>query len=742
MQLAGQSRILPGASRSPHSRRRQRRPDPTAEPQHRLYVNPSSGFACPEQASDATADVCARQPAAEPPPSGAFDWPSAAIGAASAGGDVRGHVGSPMRLLLALAAATAVALPASASAQAAPSVSTTPCPKLQPEARCGHVEVPLDRSRPDGAAIPIGFVVLPRTKPAEPAHEPVFVVFGGPGDAGSANPDAVLRNFGGVRDHHDIVVIDYRGEGRSDAIDCTPLQHLSTDSMEVVIRAVGACGRQLGDASDRYGAGDVADDIDAVRAALGYDTIDLYGVSYGTVHAQAYLLRHREHIRALIFNGAIDPLLGAAQSWEIGASNAKAIAADIAIVCSRSPSCSRVNPDPTQTFAALDRRLRRHPVSGVARDVTGAVHHVHVDEAALVRIAGNTDPFYANDGEFVAAAASLRRGDPAPLLRIAANNPGPLFGDGGDPAVVSVGLNAAAQCTDLAVPWELSASFAQRRAQFEAAIHRLSFGPFSPDAFAIHAGFSDYCLQWPSPHHLTALFTPQTQFPDVPVLIIAATLDTSTTLEQNESVAQRFPHAQLVVLRNGGHPPGVFAGCVPDIYARFLRTLRVGDTSCVRRDDPDRPAVGVFARRIADAPPAKPTRGDRSGDAQRRLATVAWLTVQDALRQSFRFPDMSRGTGVGLRGGRFTETFNPDKGVQRLVLHRLRLSEDVTVDGRVKVDVGKGTVTGRMSVTAPHGAGGTVRIVGRWFGLQNAAGSISVRGSLGGHSIAVITPGG
>ena len=80
-------------------------------------------------------------------------------------------------------------------------------------------------------------------------------MFGGPGDAASANTRRGLRNFGGVRDRHDIVVVDYRGEGRSDAIDCTPLQHLSTDSMEVVIRAVGACGRQLGDASDRYGAG-------------------------------------------------------------------------------------------------------------------------------------------------------------------------------------------------------------------------------------------------------------------------------------------------------------------------------------------------------------------------------------------------------------------------------------------------------------------------------------------------------
>lgn len=566
-------------------------------------------------------------------------------------------------------------------------------------------------------------------------------MFGGPGDAASANTDAVLRNFGAIRDNHDIVVIDYRGEGRSDAIDCTPLQHLSTNSMKAVIRAVGACGRQLGEASDRYGAADVADDIDAVRAALGYDTIDLYGVSYGTVHAQAYLLRHRDHVRALILNGAIDPLLGPAQSWEIGASNAKAIAGDIAIVCSRSPSCSRANPDPAKTFAALDRRLRHHPVSGVARDVTGAMHHVHVDEDALVRIAGITDPMYVNDGEFVAGAAALRRGDTAPLLRIAANNSGPLFGDGGDPALGSVGLNAAAQCTDLA-PWDLSASFAQRRAHVEAAIHRISFGPFSPDAFANQAWFTNYCLQWPAPNNLAPLFTPQTRYPDVPVLIIAATLDVSTTLEQNESVARRFPHAQLVVLRNGGHPPGVFAACVPDIYVRFIRTLRAGDTSCIHRDDQDRPAVGVFARRITDAPPATPAQGDRSGAMQRRLATVVWLTVEDALRQSFRFPDMSRGTGVGLRGGHFAETFNFDTGVQRLALRGLRFSEDATVNGRVKVDAAKGIVTGRLSVRAPNGAGGTVTIAGRWFGFENAAGPTRIRGHLDGRAVALITSGG
>jgi hypothetical protein len=307
------------------------------------------------------------------------------------------------------------------------------------------------------------------------------------------------------------------------------------------------------------------------------------------------VLRHREHVHALILNGAIDPLADPANSWELGVSNAEAVERDIAIVCSRSPSCSSANPAPAVTFAALAARLRRSPVDGVGRDVTGVPHRLHIDEGALLRIAGAGDPVYISDGEFVAAATALRHGDKSPLLRIAANSQGPLWGDGGDPALSSVGANAAAHCTDLAVTWDLSATFARRQAQFDAAIHRLSFGPFSPDAWVAN-GFPGYCLRWPAPNDLTPPFAGQTRFPDVPVLVIAATLDTSTTLAQNRSVAHEFPHAQLVILRNGGHPPGVFAGCVPDIYARFLTTLRAGATSCVLRDDQDRPAVGIFAR--------------------------------------------------------------------------------------------------------------------------------------------------
>jgi pimeloyl-ACP methyl ester carboxylesterase len=643
----------------------------------------------------------------------------------------------PLHRLASVAAAAACALPT--AAQAAPAVATAPCPELQPDARCGHVDVPLDRSSPGGEQIPIGFVVLPRTAPAKPALEPVFVILGGPGEAASGATGIAARNFAGVRDRRDVVLVDYRGEGRSAAIDCPWVQHQETDSMEEVIDAAGACGAQLGGASDRYGAADVADDVDAVRAALGFARINLYGVSYGTVHVQAFALRHGEHLRAMILNGAVSPR-DVAGSWMLGISNANAVAANVAIVCLRSPSCSRANHRPARTFAALAKRLRRHPVDGVAPDASGTPRRLHVDEGTLVRIATAWDPFYSNDGELVAAARALRHGDTAPLLRLAAGVQGPLVSDAGDPAVFSLGANAATSCTDFPVPWDLSASLADRRAQYEAAMARIRFGPFSPLVWANNGGFSAWCLKWPAPDHVTPVFTPDARFPDVPALVVGATLDTPTTLAQTRFVARELPRSRLVVLRNAGHPPGTFASCMPDIYARFFGTLRTGDTSCIRREDADRPAVGTFSRRAGDAPPAERRPGDDSRIAERRAATVVWDTVKDALRQSWRLPDQTAGTGTGLRGGGFDETFDFDQDLQRLQLHRLRFSDDIAVDGQVTVDGGDLSAT--VTVTLDRRPYGSIDLSGRWFTFTTPAGPIRIDGRLGGRRIALLTPGG
>ncbi len=45
------------------------------------------------------------------------------------------------------------------------------------------------------------------------------------------------------------------------------------------------------------------DDLDEVRAHLGYDKINLYGGSYGTRAALVYLRQHEPHVRAVILDG-------------------------------------------------------------------------------------------------------------------------------------------------------------------------------------------------------------------------------------------------------------------------------------------------------------------------------------------------------------------------------------------------------------------------------------------------------
>src|SRR5262249_22181770 len=132
---------------------------------------------------------------------------------------------------------------------------------------CGSVEVPLDRADPAAGTISVAFYVHRHTEADAPAAEPVFTTPGGPGSGGIGAMEVVLA-MGTLDARHDVVAIDPRGTGRSEAIVCPDLQDGWRDAREMNA-AVAACGEHLGDAADRYGAGDVALDVEAVRRALG-----------------------------------------------------------------------------------------------------------------------------------------------------------------------------------------------------------------------------------------------------------------------------------------------------------------------------------------------------------------------------------------------------------------------------------------------------------------------------------------
>jgi pimeloyl-ACP methyl ester carboxylesterase len=229
------------------------------------------------------------------------------------------------------------------------------------QARCGTLQVPENRQTGTGRQIGLHVVGLPATG-TPVAEDPVFYLEGGPGGAATDSIGMVAETFSTVRAHRDLVFVDQRGTGESHPISCParpsarPRGITDARYAELVVRD---CLRQL-DADPRFYTTPYAmDDLDAVRAALGYDRINLYGGSYGATAAQVLLARHGDRVRVAVLGGAslVDvPML---QTWPRHAQEAldKVLAR-----CAADAGCSSNDPHLSADLPALLRQLERHPV--------------------------------------------------------------------------------------------------------------------------------------------------------------------------------------------------------------------------------------------------------------------------------------------------------------------------------------------------------------------------------------------
>jgi hypothetical protein len=106
---------------------------------------------------------------------------------------------------------------------------------------------------------------------------------------------------------------------------------------------------------------------------------------------------------------------------------------------------------------------------------------VRIDLSTLVNdLIDNHNGYYLNTGELLAAAQSSRQGDPAPLLRLAAENHFLIVGDGGDPTIFSGGAGMATACGDAVEHWDWSVGESERAAQYAKAIANLPVNYFAP----------------------------------------------------------------------------------------------------------------------------------------------------------------------------------------------------------------------------------------------------------------------
>src|SRR5947208_10720894 len=173
------------------------------------------------------------------------------------------------------------------------------------ELLCGKLTVFENRETRTGRTIDLNIVVLPAFDQKTKA-EPLLDLAGGPG-ASSADGAGFYAGPGKeYRRRHDVVCVDQRGTGKSNRLaiprEKTPQYYMSEMYPVEYVRAMRHALEQRADLT-QYTTSIAMDDLDDVRAWLGYDRINLFGLSYGTRAALVYLRQHPEHVRTIMLFG-------------------------------------------------------------------------------------------------------------------------------------------------------------------------------------------------------------------------------------------------------------------------------------------------------------------------------------------------------------------------------------------------------------------------------------------------------
>jgi pimeloyl-ACP methyl ester carboxylesterase len=416
-------------------------------------------------------------------------------------------------------------------------IALTECrvPKLATAAQCGKVEVPEDRGRPAGSTLAIAVIVLPAAT-LSPQPDPLLMLPGGPGQ--SADALAPLAGaLGGVRRNRDIVLIDPRGTGKSAPLRCAALAPRDAfDEMaeeQTIAIAAQRCIAELrasGDADPaQYTTSAVVADIEAVRIALGYDRINLWGGSYGTRVAQEYLRRYPQHVRSVVLDGAAPPAMRV--GFDPWLSRDAALDQVIA-ACAASSACRQTYPDLEATLARIRADLARARTITVADPRTGAQR---MFKPSFDMVIGALQGLV-----YAPESASLI---PALVARA----------ESGDYAkTVNLALHFAVSCAEDAP--RIDAAEANRM------LARLRAPELARRDLAA-------CDGWPRPPVPADFYAPVVS--DKPVLILSGGLDPVTPPAAGEEVARTLSHSRHIVAAGYGHIVSPHA-CAPRLIEKFV----------------------------------------------------------------------------------------------------------------------------------------------------------------------------
>ncbi len=427
------------------------------------------------------------------------------------------------------------------------------------KARCGTLERHENPDDPESPMLEIRVAVVPALN-LQPEPDPIVPLAGGPGQGAVQFYSAYAAAFEHVRSDRDILLVDQRGTGESARLDCPVDEDLLEGqySVEQTVEYMKDCLEQLPHDPRYFTTSIAVQDLDAVREALSYPQLNLYGVSYGSRVAQHYARRYPEATRTIILDGVVPPQLALGPDIAIEAQ--KAIDSIFAR-CAADAACNERYPDIAGSFVSLKNRLDKTPATvSVPHPVTGRTEPLKFGRnelAASVRLLAYSPRSIAMlpllvseaaDGNYQPIAAQYLM----TLLSLA--------------DALALGMHNAILCTE-DVPF-YSAALIDK-----VALDASFIGPMQLEALEA------ICSVWPAGPIDDDFKQPLSTA--IPTLLLSGSADPITPPHFADMAARNLKKAWLLTGKHQGHGQ-VAVGCMPRIIDRFIdtETLADGDADC------------------------------------------------------------------------------------------------------------------------------------------------------------------
>ena len=455
-------------------------------------------------------------------------------------------------------------------------LALAPCqePGMPPQALCGTYEVYENRAARTGRKIPLQVTVLPATGPGR-LPDPITFFAGGPGEASVPMGVFSAPELGALNQKRDILLVDLRGTGKSGGLFCTELR-VETRAQEFLddflpSGRMRACRDRLMAKADLswYTTDAAVDDVEEVRAALGYGPLNLIGVSHGTHAVLTYLRRHPSSVRTATLKGVVVP------GYLLRTARASQESLDRLIAeCEADPACGGAYPKLREELAAVLRRVSADPVRiNLIDPPTRRPVELRLTQAGLAQTLRYMLYSPIESALLPLAIHEAAQENWKPLARLA-------YLHGMDMSGMAEGFFQSVSCAEevaLIRDGEIAPAVA---------------GTFLGD-FRVRRQKA-LCEGWP----VRELGPEVSVISDVPALLISGERDPATPPSHGEQVARSLKRARHVIVPDGSHYlEGMQGGdCVHGLVAGFIAAGMAEklDTSCLarmRRPDFELPEV-------------------------------------------------------------------------------------------------------------------------------------------------------